>query len=188
MHMMTAFAGVLPAVLIIPLFAILNRLAGMDRDGAKTKGLKAGLMVVAVAGGFLVAGVAGALLGLAWWIYRAIDFAAGSQNPRSGDDFAKAALHHAALALLALGAVLIANQITPMDLPRAAIAFAAYIVAAVVCAAIYGRRTTKAEADIAAGKITAEQGNEQLKQFYGVIEIGQGAAYGLAAWAALAPT
>lgn len=178
MDHLNALAGALPVVLLVAVYGGLNRAWGDDHS---FNGEKAVLIALAAVAGYLTGGLTGALFALAWLIWRAIPFFGGSQAPTRASEFAAAFVKHA----LVLVPALVVAYCRHLDIKVTGAAFSGFVVAAVALAVIYGRRKLKADAAAAAGAITAVQGNEQLKRFYGGIEIAMGAALGAAIAATL---
>ena len=155
---------------LIPLYAAADRLFGSDKPAFKGK--KAAILTLVTGGGFLIAGVTGALFGLGWFLQRVLPFSDGSQTPREPKEFAKAFVRHAA----AMAPALLIAYWRTLSLPHAAIAFAVYVLVACVLAGVYGRELTKVERS----SLTPEEGNRRLIKAYGVIEAVRGAAFGAA--------
>jgi len=179
MNAITSLAGVLPVVVLVPLFAISDRLFGAERPAFKGK--KAAILALAIAGGFLAGGITGAMFGFGWFMARVLPWPDNAQTPRNAKEFGACALRCSAVAL---PVALIAHW-RALDVPHTAMAFGAYVAACVVLHAVYGRALTEAERDIEAKRITAEQANENLKKSYGLIEAVRGACFGAAAVLAL---
>lgn len=171
---------------LIPLYAVANRMFGDDHG---FKGEKA-VILAAMAGagaflGFLQGGsdlaITASLFALAFLVWRCIPFFGGGQAPRKLTHLLASAGKHAA----AIPPALLLAHTRDLDLHRTGLAFLIFAAVCVVLSAIYGRKARDMDAEVAAFKITASDGNERLKVFYGKIEIGMGAAFGAATWFAL---
>jgi hypothetical protein len=151
-------------------FAFADRAFG---DGKSFKGEKAAILLAVSALGFALGGVAGLALAVVWLIAaRSIgwDVFGGSATPDDARGYALTLLRHAVPIPFAL---MIAHW-TGLSLVGVGLLFAGYALAATALAAWYGAANTKA---IMTGSPIGKQNV--------TVELGRGAAYGLALAAAV---
>ncbi|MDP3495269.1 MAG: hypothetical protein Q8R82_19330 [Hyphomonadaceae bacterium] len=173
-------------VVLVPLYAVGNRMFGDDRSFKGEKAVILGALAGAGAFlGFLQGGaemaITASLFALAFLVWRCIPFFGGGQAPRKLSQLLASAGKHAA----AIPPVLLLAHTRDLDLHRTGLAFLIFAAVCVVLSAMYGQKARAMDADVATLKITASEGNERLKVQYGLVELTMGAAYGSAAWASL---
>ena len=169
MQSLLEFRGVgLPApvllVLLVVAFAVVSRLVGKGVDGARSLGFP--LLVI---GGGLIGGLPLAIMALGWCITRSLDLKPNDATPTNLDHFVSAAFR---LWPVAVAAALVAVVFQELMVIAATLT---YFVAHLTLAGFYGRQNANA---IKHGRPIDEGDNL-------VTEAGQGAAFGLAMWAAL---
>lgn len=161
-----------PALII--LYALSDRAFGMDRpQWARNLPWKALIFAGLAAGGYLAAGALGALLPLAWAIWRTPEwklFPGASMTPRAPREIAATLLRHA----LAAPPVMLLAYWTGGDWQRAGYAMAAFAAFATVLGVWL------------ASAVDEAQPGEDVQRENMVLEVTRGAAYGLAVWWALA--